>query len=1245
MARDASSTPSLAEIRIDRVMRRRWSTVSMVGTDETSGATVVLKELTRQQIRPLPPADPRRSVWTRLILPSQIESSDGRVRILRPFMDGESLGTIVERGTLPLERILEIALDVLRALDTLHTAGYVHGAVTPSNVIVCPEGRAWLTDPMPTDPDSVRVFAGGGLDLAIARYLSPEQTGVLEDPVDARSDLYSLGACLWLCLTGEPVHHAMDTGELLRAQVFSTRRSVRGAGVAAPRVLDEIVGRLLWKDPRDRYATAAGVLQDLLELERSVDAGDPDPPFVIGFGDLRSTLTEPGLVGRAGELRRVDELLARSAGGHGSLVQLIAESGDGKTRILDEIAFSSAQRGERVFRADAHELEAPRPLAMLERLAGSILDAAADDSAFTDHLLRTVSPWSSELRTVLPSLGRLFPGDDGIERPVSEHRLQEAIAELVDALGTPEHPAVLLLDDCQWADELSIGVVARWSSRTRPRRYVTIVAATREETDTDRPAVGPGNGHADGENRGGGRGDGQGDAWTEATTIVLGALSAEETKDLVSSMAGPIPEDAHRTIARLSRGRPFFVTTLLRGMVESAALAPGPRGWVMDPSALAAIAMSGPAATLVSRRLRRLPDETLGFLSAAAVLGHHASVEESAALAEIDDEDADTIVEEARRAGLIWAGERRDDLSFIHDKVREGALRRLNETERRVLHLRAATLIERTRPHDVFDLAYHYDEAGAPQLALAAALEASGLARARQALGSAETMLRIASRGVRESSIGTRRRVATDLGAILMVRGAYDEAARWLEEARALAPPGDLAAEIESTIGELAFKRGDVRTAGASIERALRMIGKRVPRRTILVVPLLLRELVVQLLHTVLPARLIGRRPLEAAGSDLLASRFYGRLGYAWWFERGKIATLWTHLRSLNLAERYGPTPELARAYSEHAPAMMLVPWHKRGIRFAQKSHSITVRLGDLHGQGRALHFWGAGLYAASAFEASLARMREAMDLLEQAGDRWEVNNCRLQMAMARYRLGDLAGAVEESKAAQRAGLEIGDAQARGIGLEGWAKATDGAVPRELIRAELERSSEDVLTIASVLQAEGMRLLGCGEASAAVEAFDESQRLFRQAGMKNAGVSPVRPWLVTALRQAAGSTPAEERQRRAALTRRARSVARQASRRARFYRNDLPHVLRERALLAALRGRRHRAAALIAQSLDVATLQGAQAEVLRTRAARGHIGANFGWTMETADGAAATAELEILTRAATLDRKVDPAAS
>jgi tetratricopeptide (TPR) repeat protein len=1202
--------PSIADrVHVDRVIRDRDSVLTAVGKEVATGGRVVIKELRGVTVRLLPPADPKRSVWTRLILPSEVEHTDGVVRILRPFIEGNPLdpGMISPRPS--LEAILGIGVDVLRALDTLHGLGVVHGAIKPSNIIVTSDQRAWLVDPAPVDPfpEDRRAI---NVSLEGARYRSPEQAGVLNDPCDPRSDLYSFGAVLYGCLTGRPLHDAEDTGELLRAYLLEGSSSIRAAGVGAPRVLDEVIGRLLRKDPRDRYTTSAAVLQDLTELERRLDRGDRDPVFAIGLGDVRSTLTEPGLVGRTEELVLMNALLGLAARGRGTLVRLEAESGEGKTRILQEAALTAAQRGDRVFRAEAHELEAPRPFAMLERLAASILEAASEDHAFADHLARTLAPWASELHTVLPTLGPLVRAGGAGGHP-SERRLQDSLAALFDALGTQQRAAVLLLDDCQWADELSLGVVGRWSAQPRPTRFVSVVAATRsEDADADRP----------------------GEGWTNGATIALGSLERDETRDLASSMAGRIPDEAHAVITRLSRGRPFFVTSVLRGMVESRALRPGPNGWVLDPDALATLTSSRHATTLVTRRLGRLSDETLGFLSGAAVLGRHASAAETATLAQADGEQIDVILEEARRAGLIWPTERRDGFSFIHDKVREGAIRRLNAADLRVLHLRAAGLIERTRPGDVFDIAYHYDQAGASDRALPAAIEAASLARARQALESAETMLRIAARGIRDGDLTMRARVAEDLGEILMRRGAYEESARWLAEARSMASAGDRAAAIEGKIGELAFKRGDVRTAAEAIERALRMIGRRVPRRPIVLLPLLIRELLVQMLHSLLPALFRGRRPLEEGTADLLASRFHGRLGYAWWFERGKIATLWTHFRSLNLAERYPPSPELAQAYSEHAPAMMLIPWHRRGLRYAQRSHAIHVQLGDLWGQGQSLHFWGAGLYAASAFGASLERMREALELLERTGDRWEINNCRLQIAMAMYRLGDLAGAVEASKAAQ-AGLEIGDAQARGIGLEAWAKATDGLVPERLIRSELERSSEDVLTVASVMQAEGVRLLGAGEPLAAVAVFEESQRLFRHAGMKNAGVSPVRPWLLTALRRTAETTHVVDRRRRTALLRRARSVARQAGRRARFYRNDLPHVLRERAHLAALGGRQRRAHTLFDRSLEVAMRQGAQAEALRTRISRGQVGRSLRWPAHVEDGARAERELADLVAA------------
>ena len=715
MSRGPAQDPPIAErVRPGRVLAGYGVALSRLATEISTGTTVVLKELPAGEVRTLPPADPKRSVWTRLVLPTQIEVDRNVIRILRPYVAGDTLDVSVRTSRSTLERTLVIVLDVLRALDTLHALGSTHGAVKPSNIIVGPDDRGWLVDPAPTDPADARgrsrATSGtrSSASMDAARYLSPEQAGVLEGPIDARSDLYSVGVLLFESLTGRPLHGARDTGELFRAQVIGTSSSIRAAGVTAPRALDEVVGRLLQKDPRDRYATAAGVLQDVLEIERSLDRGDLEPPLVIGLGDQRTTLTEPGLVGRADEIARIDAAIAGAARGQGSLVRLEARSGDGKSRILDEAALGAEQRGHRVFRTDAHELEAPRPFAMLEGLAASILDAAAEDEVYAAALADSLAPWSPELRTVLPSLRRFLADAEGIEPPAVERRFQGALAALFDALGTRNRPAVLLLDDCQWADDLSLGVVSRWSSSSRDgSRFVTVVAAIRrEEVDEDHPSRG----------------------WTKATTITLAPLDLDETRDLVSSMGGWFADQAHAVIAQLSQGRPFFITSVVRGMVESEALRPGPGGWLLDPAALATLVSPGKGATFITSRLRRLPEDTLAFLSAAAILGRHPSTEECASLANVERELVDPIVEEARRAGLIWATER-DGFSFIHDKVREGALRRLDEEQRRALHLRSGEMIERTRPGDVFDLAYHFDEAGASDRAQPAALEAASLAR------------------------------------------------------------------------------------------------------------------------------------------------------------------------------------------------------------------------------------------------------------------------------------------------------------------------------------------------------------------------------------------------------------------------------------------------------------------------------------------------------------------------------------
>jgi two-component system sensor kinase len=315
----------------------------------------------------------------------------------------------------------------------------------------------------------------------------------------------------------------------------------------------------------------------------------------------------------------------------------------------------------------------------------------------------------------------------------------------------------------------------------------------------------------------------------------------------------------------------------------------------------------------------------------------------------------------------------------------------------------------------------------------------------------------------------------------------------------------------------------------------------------------------------------------------------------------------------MNLAERFPPTLELANAYSEHAPVISLAPLFARACAYSQRSLEIRRSFGDLWGQGQSLAFYGCVLYYSSRFHECVEQSREAIRLLERMGDYWLVHIARYQLAASLYRLGDLRGAIEECRLNHRSGLELGDEQASGIILDVWTRATGGVVPDGLLETELERSGRDAQGAAQVLLAEGVRLLEAGELSRAAETLQTAIHVAHRAGVKNAYTIPAFAWLVTALRRQAEQCDPYQPSRRRALVRQASQAVRRAIRASRICANDLPHILRDAALLAAMQDRRREAKRLFHQGLAVAQAQNARYEYAQTLLAYGRVGRAWGW--------------------------------
>ncbi|MGH9223455.1 MAG: EAL domain-containing protein [Acidimicrobiales bacterium] len=1197
--------------RCARLLKRGQGVSTYAGVDLEREADVVIKTVDAASVS----SAVRLRVSHEALILRRLETPDFRplvtvgrdqnlLYLVQPFVPGIALQErLATTGALSVASTLRVGAAVLRALQHAHDGEVLHRDVKPANVIVDesePVGQAVLID--------FGFARSAWLDPAIrdepvgtVRYLAPEAAGALGGTtVDERADLYAVGVLLFECLAGRPPFDGRDVGEVIRQHLSVPPATLRSVRKEVPRALDAIVQRLLRKDPDERYQSAGAVLADLEALESGMRRGITDPPVVIGLHDRRQALTEPSFVGRSAELLLLTGLVEQASQGRSRLVLLEAESGGGKTRLLDELA-QRVGHDAWIVRGQGVDQAAKRPFQVLEGVAADVVAAAADNPEKAETLRQRLGDRAAAAAGVLPALAPVLTpegAEDLGPEAYGEVRSVAALAALLDALGDPGRPAVIILDDCQWADRLSLRLLAAWAERVQPTASgainggnTVIIAAFRTEE------VGP---------------DNLLRAIPTAAKFELAPFAAADVRSLAESMAGPLPPAAVDVVAQLSEGSPFMASAVLRGLVESGALVEASDGWQVNQGQLASAQTSRRAALFLVRRLELLSAEALGLLSVGAVLGKQFDLALAVELAGQEAEPVAAALKEAAQRRILWVDELSNHCSFRHDKLREALLGRLSDAERRALHLRAALRLEVKNENRPYELAYHFDAGGRSDRALPYALGAAEDARARHDLETAAAHYRIAERAT-ASDAATRAQVAEGMADVLTLQGEYDQATAYLQEAAANVKGKARRAAIECKLGDVAFKRGDQREARRHLEGALRQLAGRVPTTTLGFLPLLLKEVVVQIFHTVLPRLFCGRRSTEGADEEFLAIRIYSRLAYVYWFHAGKVPCGWAHLREMNLAERYPPSPALAQAYSEHAPVMTMVPWYRRGIAYAERSLAIRKDHGDVWGQGQSLSFYGAVLYSASKHKECIARCEEAIRLLDRTGDRWERNTATWHMAFAYYRLGDLRRAAEISQDLHAAATTIGDQTAAGIALSGWSRSTAGDVPAELIASRLATKTEDAHTAAEVRVAEGVRLIAAGEIDAAVAVLDEAAVIVRRAGLRQEYVAPVLPWLATALRLRVETAPPFRSITRRAQVHRAAEVARRARVNSRDYRNNRPHALREQGLMAAIRGNGWRARRLFSAGLTEADRQGARYEHALTRQAWGRVGLNLGW--------------------------------
>jgi serine/threonine-protein kinase len=188
------------------------------------------------------------------------------VYYVMPFVEGPSLREALDqRKALPVPEVMQLAQDLLSALDHAHSRGLIHRDVKPENIILSPTEGAILLDfgiarAMATT--AAERLTVSGMTVGTAAYMSPEQV-LATTELDQRSDIYSLGCVLYECLAGEPLYAGLNDSLVMQRQVAGTPPDLAAARPDVPQPLARAVQRALAKRPGERWQSAAEMLEAL----------------------------------------------------------------------------------------------------------------------------------------------------------------------------------------------------------------------------------------------------------------------------------------------------------------------------------------------------------------------------------------------------------------------------------------------------------------------------------------------------------------------------------------------------------------------------------------------------------------------------------------------------------------------------------------------------------------------------------------------------------------------------------------------------------------------------------------------------------------------------------------------------------------------------------------------------------------------------------------------------------------------
>ncbi|WP_017748382.1 ATP-binding sensor histidine kinase [Scytonema hofmannii] len=646
-----------------------------------------------------------------------------------------------------LREFLQIAIQIVTALEGLYRHRIIHKDIKPANILINPSTKQVklidfsIASLLPRETQTLT--CPNVLEGTLA-YLSPEQTGRMNRGIDYRSDFYSLGVTFFELLTGQLPFTSNDPMELIHYHIAQQPPLVHHINSEIPPTLSAIANKLMAKNAEDRYQSAFGLRYDLEVCLHSLEQTGNIYPFELAKRDICDRFLIPEkLYGRAKEVKTLLEAFGRVAypldmgiatdkqtdissisvtHSLPEMMMVAGFSGIGKTAVVNEIHKPIAKQQGYFIKGKYDQYKRDVPLSgvvqALQDLIGQLLsESDAQLHHWKDKILAALGENAQVMIDVIPELEQILgqqPPILELSATAAQNRFNLLFQQFIQVFATIEHPLVIFLDDLQWADLASLKLMKLLMTDTR---CLLMIGAYRDnEVFPAHPLMLM-----------------LQDVNAIVNTITLTPLSITDINDLIAdtlSCSTQLAQPLAELVYQKTQGNPFFTNQFLKSLYNEGLISFDFQigSWQCDIARVKMLALTEDVVEFMARQLQKLPIATQTVLKLAACIGNSFDLATLAIVYEQLPDETAVDLWKALQEGLVIpttevykfyqdsslvkfhlslenSEQRTNDkeqmtvsYKFLHDRVQQAAYSLIPEDKKQATHLKIGQLLLSSTP-------------------------------------------------------------------------------------------------------------------------------------------------------------------------------------------------------------------------------------------------------------------------------------------------------------------------------------------------------------------------------------------------------------------------------------------------------------------------------------------------------------------------------------------------------------------